>query len=253
MDFPSIVVNEAEEVVIEPDAVDPDGDEVTYSYSGWMDTDRYMTDYDTAGTYKVKIIASDGFLKDEKYAMIVVEDVNRLPVFGEIPAMEVSEGEMLELKLFASDEDGDSVEISGELLPGNATVEDNVFRWIPDHDTVSTDPEMFVITFKANDGRDEVFKQANVTVYDVNRKPRVVDSSGASITVNKGDKVKFEVIAEDLDGDELTYLWKFSFLEHYTSGPAMIRTFVSTGNKKVKVVVSDGEEDIEYVFNVKVV
>ncbi len=253
MDFPSIVVNEGEEVVIEPVAEDPDGDEITYSYSGWMDTDRYMTDYDTAGTYKVKVVASDGFLKDEKYAMIIVEDVNRIPVFSEIPAMEVSEGELLEMSLYAGDEDGDSVEITGEFLPRNATVEDNVFRWVPDHDIVNTGFGVFVIDFKASDGRDEVFKQANVTVYDVNRAPIVIGSSGQSITVNEGEKVKFEVMAEDLDGDELTYLWKFSFLEHYKSGPAMIRTFVSTGNKKVRVVVSDKEEEVEFVFNVKVV
>jgi len=252
-DMATITVNEGEEVVIEPKATDPDGDDVSYSYSGWIDIDRYFTTYDEGGTYKVKVIASDGFLTDEKFVTIEVNDVNREPVFNKISPIEVNEGEKIELELFLSDPDGDSVNISSESLPGNSTMEDGVFTWTPDYNTVEADVRLFMIDFVASDGEEETVKQANVTVYNVNRAPKITAASQRDVTVKNGGKVQFEVVAEDGDGDDLSYVWKFSLLEQYTSGSAMIRKFTSVGNKKVKVIVSDGKDEAEYVFNVKVV
>lgn len=252
-DIPTITVNEGEEAVINARASDPDGDNVTYSYSGWISLDRYTTGYDDAGTYKVKVVASDGFLTDEKYATIVVNDVNRVPVFNEIPKIEINENERLELRLYASDADGDSVDISSELLPRNSTIEDGIFTWTPDYDTVNADSGVIVVNFKASDSKDEGIKQANITVHNVNRAPRIKAASQRDITVKKGTKVKFEVVAEDADGDELSYLWRFSLFEEHKAGNAIIRKFTTTGDKKVRVIISDGKEEAEYVFNVKVV
>jgi len=252
-DIPTIIVNEGEEAIIKPEANDPDGDNIIYSYSGWIDIDRYTTNYDDAGTYKVKVIVADGFLTDEKYATIIVKDVNRAPVFQDIGKSEINENEKLELSLYTTDPEGDSVEIISESLPRNSSIEDNIFTWTPDYDTVNTNSALFTLNFIANDGKDQTIKQANITVYNVNRAPKITSASKRDITVKKGRKVKFEVVAEDPDGDELNYLWKFSLLEQYKADSAMMRTFTSPGNKKVKVVVSDGEDKAEYVFNVKVI
>lgn len=253
-DIPPIMVNEGEEVVIKPEASDPDGDNVTYSYSGWMDLDRRITDYDDAGVYRVKVIASDGFLRDERYITIEVKDANRAPVFDEISSMEINENEGLELKLYASDPDGDSVDISAESLPRNSTIKENIFIWTPDYDTVNADFNIYAINFKASDGKDETIKKANVTVYNVNRVPKIVSTDpGRSITVKRNEKIRFEVSVEDPDGDELRYLWKFGLLEQYKADAAMVRTFTTVGNKKIKVVVSDGEDEASYEWEVKVV
>ncbi len=252
-DIQEIIVNEGEEVIIEPEAYDEDGDEITYSYSGWIDLERYTTNYDDAGTYKVKVTASDGFLSDEKYVTIIVNDVNRPPTLNEIEAIEINENEKLELPLYTHDPEGDSIEISSDSLPANSTIEDNIFIWTPDYNTLISHSYIFTIDFKASDGKAETTKQANVTVYNVNRPPKITAASKKSLTVKKGRKVKFEIVAEDKDNQELTYTWKFGLLEQHTAGPAIIRTFTSEGNKKVKVIVSDGEEEAKYVFNVKVV
>jgi len=251
-DLSDIIVNEGEEVIIEPSASDPDGDNIKYSYSGWIDTDRYMTNYEDAGTYKVKVIASDDFSKDEKYVNVIVNDVNRAPVFGEIGKIEINENEKLEFELSASDPDGDSVNITSEVLPRNATIGDNVFVWTPDYDTLGEDFGVFGIDFKASDGEDETVKSVNITVYDVNRAPRITAVKQEK-PVYAGKKSRFEVVAEDDDGDELTYRWEFGLLEKYEGEAVMVRTFTSAGEKKVKVVVSDGEDESEYVFNVKVI
>lgn len=76
-----IEVDEGETVFIEVDAFDPDGDEVTITFSGWMTSDTYTTNFDDAGTYTVTVTASDGFEEVSKEVTIIVNEVNRPPVF----------------------------------------------------------------------------------------------------------------------------------------------------------------------------
>lgn len=253
-DIPPITINEGEEFVINPEASDPDGDNITYSYSGWVDSGRYRTGFDDAGTYKIKVTASDGFLADEKYVTITVNDINRPPVFQDIGNLEINENEKLELPLNVNDPEGDSVNISAESLPKGSKLEDNIFTWTPGYDTINADYGVFTVTFEASDGNLETIKQVNITVYNVNRPPKITAASpGKSITINQTQKLKFEVVAEDPDGDELTYTWKFGLLEQYKSGAAMVRQFTSPGVKEVKVIVSDGKEEVEYEWNVNVI
>lgn len=60
---------------------DPDGDELTITYSGWMTEPRRTTDFGDAGTYSVTITADDGELSTSKTVTVVVEQTNRPPVF----------------------------------------------------------------------------------------------------------------------------------------------------------------------------
>jgi predicted DNA-binding antitoxin AbrB/MazE fold protein len=249
-----ITVNEGEKVSIPVEASDPDGDKVKISYEGWIESANYTTTYDDAGVYKVKVTASDGFLSSETFATITVLDTNRPPVFGEIPRIEVREGERVEIPLFASDPDGDSVTISSDSLPENASIENNVFTWVPDYDTVTEGSARIPVEFKATDGKEDAFKEVNITVFNVNRAPEITGASpGPSFSVGLNNKVAFEINASDPDGDEISYVWKFSFLEQYKAGNAMLRKFSTTGRKKVTVIVSDGKEETEHVWNVNVI
>ncbi len=74
-----IIVREGERVVLEPVVTDPDGDEVTVEFSGWMNTSTYQTDFGDAGEYTVTISASDGIDTTEADVTIIVEKVNRPP------------------------------------------------------------------------------------------------------------------------------------------------------------------------------
>ena len=249
-----ITVNEGEDIILEPEAEDPDGDSISYSYSGWTDINPHTTTYEDAGTYKVKVIASDGFLTDEKFVTITVNDVNRAPIFGEIGNIEINENEKLELLLYTNDPDGDFVNMSSDKLLRNSTIEDNLFIWTPDHDTVNADVEVFTVNLVASDGEIEVFKEINITVYNINQPPRITSfAPKGDFKIDITKKAKFEINAEDLDGDELTYIWKFGLLEQYSSGPTMVRKFTSSGIKKVKVIVSDGEDEVEHEWLVNVI
>ena len=56
--------------------------------------------------------------------------------------------------------------------------------------------------------------------------------------------------ATDPDGDKLTYTWDFGILEKYRATENHERIFTSSGNKVVKVIVSDGTDSIEQIINI---
>lgn len=77
-----VTVNEGQTVTLSPQITDPEGDELTITYSGWMNTNTYTTTYEDAGSHLVTITVSDGINTAKKDLTVLVNDVNRPPVFG---------------------------------------------------------------------------------------------------------------------------------------------------------------------------
>ncbi|MBW2963846.1 PKD domain-containing protein [Candidatus Woesearchaeota archaeon] len=77
--IPNIEVNEGETVTISAKATDRDGDRLTYSYSGWMTSSTYKTDYSDSGVHKVTVSVSDGISTVSQEVTVTVKDVNRPP------------------------------------------------------------------------------------------------------------------------------------------------------------------------------
>ena len=83
--IPDITVKEGETVRIQPEATDPDGDEITYTISEPVgDSGVWQTDYDSAGVYNVEVTASDGEMQDSQTVKVTVINVNRAPVIDNI-------------------------------------------------------------------------------------------------------------------------------------------------------------------------
>ncbi len=76
-----ITVDEGDTVTISPKVEDPEGDEVTIKYTGWMTVEQKTTDYDDEGEYTVTVTASDGELETSQVVKITVQDKNRPPCF----------------------------------------------------------------------------------------------------------------------------------------------------------------------------
>ena len=55
-----ITVNEGQTVTLSPVVIDPENEEVSIKYSGWMTSSQYKTNYNDAGVHKVTITTSDG-------------------------------------------------------------------------------------------------------------------------------------------------------------------------------------------------
>jgi hypothetical protein len=249
-----INVSEGGIVRIEPQYSDPDGDRVSFTYSGWMNKDTYKTTYDDAGEHYVKVTGTDGYHTDYRFVRIIVEDSNRKPIFSKIGDFEVEEGESLRIELKATDPDSDEVNFSVVDPPAGSILEENVFMWEPSFDFVDREngKRSVVVNFIAGDGKDKVSESSTITVLDKNRAPEIVDTSENLIArVNK--PVVFWVDAKDEDGDKLVYEWVFGAFEKYEATAVMERTFTSKGNKKVKVIVSDGIEEVEHEWDVRVV
>ena len=245
-----IATNEGEEIVIDPKYDDPDKDKVSFSYSGFMDSNKKTASYDDAGNYVVKVTATDGFNTETRF--VNVRDVNRKPVFNKIENVEVSEGNEIRIELSASDPDNDAISFSAEALPKGAKLKDNLFVWTPEFDAVNGTQKEFSVDFIASDGMDEDIKKAKITVLNVNQPPKITDFSDNSVVL-KGKPALFEVNAADGDGDKLAYSWDFGLFDKYEGNNQHQRIFTITGKKKVEVTVSDGLETVSKVWNVEVI
>lgn len=79
-----IMVRENETVTLQPTVYDPEGEAVEVAYSGWMDSATRFVEFGEAGEYTVTITATDGEHVVEKNVTIIVEAVNRPPVFRRV-------------------------------------------------------------------------------------------------------------------------------------------------------------------------
>jgi hypothetical protein len=79
--LPTINVEEGETVLIDAEITDPENDELTITYSGWMTSNSYQTDFDDAGTHMVTITATDGINTATADVTVNVVDKNRPPTF----------------------------------------------------------------------------------------------------------------------------------------------------------------------------
>lgn len=93
-----------------------------------------------------------------------------------------------------------------------------------------------------------------IIVYDINQKPEIVNFEPEdNIIVAKGGRIVFSVDANDLDNDELIYTWNFGFMNNLKAENAIARTFTGKGKKTIKVTISDGVDEVEKSWKVRVI
>lgn len=252
-DIEPITINEGDSLKISPKAYDPDGDKVSLSYSGFIGKDSYKSNFGDAGTYYVKVTASDGLLEASKFAQINIRHANRAPVFGKMQDIRAKEGDNVAILLDARDPDGDEITYSIDNPPEGSSLKGNVFLWTPGYNTSNKkETKEFSLVFAASDGKSQSRQIAKIEISDRNRIPKIIDAS-KSISAKVNEPVIMFVKASDEDGDELSYTWNFGLLESYKATAAHQRTFTSRGLKNVKVVVSDGTDEAEQLINVNVI
>jgi hypothetical protein len=163
---PDVVITEGETAVVAGKAIDADGDPITYSFLGApLDAaGKWATKVGDAGTYMVKIIATDGTDKDEKSFLIVVKSKNHAPVITPISDILITldKGQIKDIKLDPKvvDEDGDKITMtySGWMTTSTKTA-------------TYGDAGKHVVTINAYDGRDTATINVNI---EINRPPQFV-------------------------------------------------------------------------------
>lgn len=278
--IPEITLQATEKLSLNVSATDPDGDLLKYYFSEPLGRRNgvWKTQRNDVGEYTIFVTASDGEEQTSLPVNIKVLKDNRNPkLIVNQKAFLVNEGEPIEISLSGKDPDGDNLTFSIEELPSGASFNGSSFTWTPSFETVtekSSDWENNLISriaylnrelnsdkvdqelnLAASDGEIEDKEVVKVMVKNVNRAPKVIDFLPLiDVTVETFEPIIFHVVVKDEDQDKLTYDWSFSLHEPQVKGTDTIeRIFVKPGRKKVKVLVSDGSDEVEVTWRVKVV
>jgi len=216
--------------------VDPDGDEVTYSFSSPLTGEgSWQTDFGDAGEYYVTLTATDEIHTTTQEILIVVNRVNVAPVIKAVKDQAFEEGDIIEFEPEVSDPNGDAVtvEISAPLGVG-------LFN--TDH----TSSGVYEILVTASDGELNTETSFMLTITDVNELPIV--SGLDDIEVKEGETVVIEPDVSDLDGDDLEItisepvgndgIWETSYTDH--------------GEYDVTITINDGKDTVVEVITVTV-
>lgn len=122
-------------------AVDPDGDKLTYEWlldgrrkkRSQSPEFRWEPDFDEAGFHVIKVIVSDKDYKFSKTWNVSAEDQNRRPMLKNMRDRNAKEGERLKFRLSANDPDDDPLVFRAEKMPQGAGLSpDGEFTWTPD-------------------------------------------------------------------------------------------------------------------------
>ena len=210
---PVLIVNEDEQYSYTFEATDVDGDVLTYSVVGtlpsWLSFD---TDTDSGlltgipnntnvGVHLVTLQVTDGSGASRNSNFnITVSNINDAPT-ATSQSLTVAEDDSLMITLAGTDIDGDSLTFSYEspssgVLTGTAPN----LTYSPNENFNGSDS----FTFTANDGTvDSSVATININITPVNDEP--VITSTPSTEVDEGGVYSYTLLAEDGDGDALTY------------------------------------------------
>lgn len=267
---------ETDKVMLYPVAYDEDGDKIRFSFTSPVSkrSGSWETGYEDEGEYTIYVAASDGELEDIKPIVIKVDKTNRIPsIEVNHKKVVVNEGEEFTLRTATMDKDSeDTVDVRVDSFAGQGySLEEGVFVWQAPYDSVemqdslwndvmskstylnrkfNTEKVVETIVFAGSDGVDESYAETKVTIKNVNQRPEIIDYSPTEeFVVRVGEPIVFHVAAQDADGDELNYKWKFNLAEDAVVGATGVeRVFSTAGPKKVKVIVSDGRDSVEKVW-----
>ena len=157
-----VVIKEGDKMTIKPVASDLDKDKLSFTFSQPLDANGvWQTKIGDVGSYKIKVIVSDGELSAEAPFTVTVQSVNRPPVLiVKAIDMSVDEGDIVTINAEATDADGDSVRTSFSGWMTSDT-----------YKTTFEDSGVHAVTVTATDGINTVTKDVQVTVRNINRAP----------------------------------------------------------------------------------
>ncbi len=235
--LPTKTVNEGE-LVSFPNlqAVDPDGDTITYTFTSPLDEDgEWQTTTGDEGNYRVTITASDGTSEVSQDVMVIVRSLNNAPVISALEDIEIDEGDTVQLSPIVSDDDGDEVEV--------------VFSGWMDSSKKKTnydDAGTHAVIITASDGKETTSRTVNVVVNNINRPPKI--NAVADLELDEGDTVSASVEAVDPDGDQVLVTFSDPLSESGEWGTSI----GDAGKYMVRVTASDGDLTAQESFYVTV-
>ena len=199
-------IEEDAELILNLFALDMDGDNLTYGATidgnGIVNTEgdilTISPNQNYNGPINVSIAVSDGKDTEESGFNIQVLPVNDAPIIDSINSQSIIEDSSLRLSLSATDVDGDTLTYSADAGENaKVNIDGNQLLIIPDNN-FNGDIDVFVYV---NDGTSKDKLKFVLTVVPVNDAPVLT----SIIPYSKKEKITIQMLANDIDGDKLTY------------------------------------------------
>ncbi len=226
-----IEVTEKDLVELNPEAVDPDGDTIYYTFSDpFTEEGVWQTEVGDEGEYVITITASDGELEVEMDVYVIVHAANKPPVIAGPDELYFNEGDIVELVYDITDPDGDEVIVSysGWMLSDM-------------YQTTFEDEGDYDVKITAQDAEHETVKEIVVHVMHTNRAP-IIDGIDELIELTEGETLEVVPDAVDPDGDEVT----FTFSEPLNDEGIWRSADGDAGEFFITVTASDGEMEASF-------
>jgi len=252
-------INEDESQQFNVTYSDPDGDPLTVewllnsSLVGSAENYTFTADYESAGTYNVTVIVSDGVNQTSHEWTLTVLNVNRPPtVDSYYPDSNptISEGESQVFNVTYSDPDGGLLTVQW-YLNGSLVGSDDNYTFTADYDSAG----VYNVTVVVSDGLAQTSYEWTLTVTNVNRAPTVDSYTPEDLEpeADEGEGLNFTHTSSDLDNDTLSYSWLLDGLEQSTSQNwTYTPGYEDSGFHNVTLVVSDDELIDSQEWNVTV-
>ena len=177
--------------------------------------------------------------------------LNKAPVIISKPIITATEDQLYLYQIEASDPNGDTLTYSFIIKPEGMSIdsESGLISWIPANNQVG----IHQIIVEISDGKQSVAQSFEIEVFNVNNPPLIFSYFPVNLNfdINEGDSVKFEVQTHDIDSNTtLSYQWLLNGMKvssSTVSGDGSKSSWIyftgygDYGQKRVKVLVSDGE------------
>lgn len=192
------------------EAMDPDGDILTYSAvvkPSWLTFDagtRELTgvpDDAAVGTHNVTLRAADASLHDDQSFTITVNNVNDPPFFTSTPITQTDQNALYSYTVVADDPDEDVLIYTAVQKPAWLTF--NQTSHVLSGTPVGTDVGFHNVTLRITDGTEEADQVFQIEVVDVNDAPEF--TSTPPLMVDQDANYSYTVLATDADGDPVSY------------------------------------------------
>lgn len=219
-----------------------------------IDTDMEELTGDFVEEIDIEDLLGEEAAEEEEVSSVDAVEIDIEDIFEEVEEEEISEDatviivdetELVSLAPKAEDPDADTL-----TFTFTSPLNDNG-EW----QTTYGDAGQYTITVTASDGSLTASKEVLIIVNRKEEAP-VLNSfkpDATAIEIDETDTIAFDVVASDLNDDELTYTWKLDGIK--IGGKDSIEyqtTYEDFGSHTVKVIISDGMFETEKIWSVTV-
>lgn len=196
---------ETDLVEIELEAYDPDGDKLEYMFDSPLNEDgEWQTTYGDAGKYDINVIVTDGENQVKQEITINVAKKEEMPVIDSFLPLEdvvIDENEEIEFEIEVSDLNNDELSYSWSL-DDEAVLDTDSYTY----DIGYFDAGEHLVKVEVSDGVNEVEKEWNIVVNNIDRKPEFKEPLIDRAVINENDKIEIDFLIEDPDEEEVILL-----------------------------------------------